>query len=169
MGLTDLHVAQSAVRCPFCHGSLEVAARDWVVCRACLARHHASCWEGSCASCRSRERLIDPSSRDGAFRRVVVETQIERLDRRWAERRARHRMHATDFQGPFLGGLLGLVVSCIGVAAESGVGAFAGVAVLAASSVWVLDKQARATAGSVAEKAYLARRSELVAARDRLD
>ena len=42
-----------ATRCPFCHAACDAAA-EVVVCRTCLSRHHASCWDegrASCASC----------------------------------------------------------------------------------------------------------------------
>jgi hypothetical protein len=56
----DVRAAASPVRCPYCHSDVSPDARDWVACRKCLARHHASCWResGACASCRGNEPLI---------------------------------------------------------------------------------------------------------------
>src|SRR4051794_212332 len=56
----DVRAATSPVRCPFCHSDVSPDARDWVACRACLARHHAGCWNESkaCASCRATEPLV---------------------------------------------------------------------------------------------------------------
>lgn len=50
-------VASSPLRCPWCHADVE--RRERVVCAACLASHHAECWEteGRCASCGEGERL----------------------------------------------------------------------------------------------------------------
>lgn len=50
----DVRVAASALRCPFCHESVEPEASDWLACKLCLARHHEGCWvEGRrrCAAC----------------------------------------------------------------------------------------------------------------------
>ena len=49
----DVTVARSFVRCPFCHAAVAPEGSDWVACRACLARHHASCWResGRCGTC----------------------------------------------------------------------------------------------------------------------
>jgi hypothetical protein len=55
----DVRAASSPVRCPYCHSDVSPDARDWVVCRACLARHHEACWNegGACASCRATEAI----------------------------------------------------------------------------------------------------------------
>ena len=50
-----------ATRCPFCHDECTAAA-EVRVCRTCLSRHHADCWNegGACASCSSSEYLDAP-------------------------------------------------------------------------------------------------------------
>ncbi len=178
MGLTDLHVVQSAVRCPFCHGSVEVAAHDWVVCRACLARHHSVCWEKSCASCGGSERLADAVPPDSAFKRLIIEAQIERLDRRWAERRARFcsgswgglvAPRPSDGQGPLIGGLLGIFILMVGVAADAPAGVpIAGILIMSVSGVLAYSLKARCDRYGALEQAYLARRSDLVVTLGRL-
>lgn len=55
-----LRVEGSPTRCPYCHDGVS-GQQPTVVCGQCLSRHHAACWEGSCASCRSTERMVrDP-------------------------------------------------------------------------------------------------------------
>src|SRR5947209_6042592 len=56
----DVRAAASPVRCPYCHEDVRPDSRDWVACRACLARHHQGCWNESnaCASCRGTEKLV---------------------------------------------------------------------------------------------------------------
>lgn len=46
-------------RCPYCHAGIEPGAEK-AACHDCMAWHHAACWEehGSCAACRSPERLV---------------------------------------------------------------------------------------------------------------
>ncbi len=53
----DVRVPSSLVRCPYCHADVNVERDVWVACKACLARHHATCWRegGACASCRTAE------------------------------------------------------------------------------------------------------------------
>jgi hypothetical protein len=46
-------------RCPYCHEQIEPAEfDDCVVCESCLSRHHADCWEGRCASCKTTAVLV---------------------------------------------------------------------------------------------------------------
>jgi hypothetical protein len=49
----DVRAAASPVRCPYCHADVDPESSEWVACRGCLARHHASCWgeHGTCAAC----------------------------------------------------------------------------------------------------------------------
>jgi len=47
----QIHVRSGPGRCAYCHDS--VPERERVACAACLAVHHADCWEGRCASCRA--------------------------------------------------------------------------------------------------------------------
>ena len=58
---TRVRSQAGATRCPFCHEDCPPEA-DVVVCRGCLARHHAGCWtEGkACASCGGAEGLSAP-------------------------------------------------------------------------------------------------------------
>ncbi|MBX3466499.1 MAG: hypothetical protein KF878_06330 [Planctomycetes bacterium] len=57
---SDVHVAASPTRCPFCHD--EASAAGSVACQGCLARHHAACWDegGRCATCGGAFRLVAP-------------------------------------------------------------------------------------------------------------
>jgi hypothetical protein len=54
----EVEVRGSPTRCPYCHDEC-TAAQQHSVCEACLARHHASCWDshGACATCSSTRRL----------------------------------------------------------------------------------------------------------------
>ena len=65
----DVHVAESRVRCPYCHDSIGDEVEDWVACEGCLARHHAQCWResGRCASCSKRRVLVRPKAMTIAF------------------------------------------------------------------------------------------------------
>ena len=47
-----------ATRCPFCHEDCPPEA-DVAVCRSCLSRHHAACWQegATCASCGASQCL----------------------------------------------------------------------------------------------------------------
>lgn len=65
-----------ATRCPYCHDECAPEA-DVAVCRGCLSRHHAACWEegAACASCGAGEFLSAPA--EGA--REVVEATPTRL------------------------------------------------------------------------------------------
>jgi hypothetical protein len=56
----DVRARTSPLRCPYCHSDVSPDARDWVACRKCLARHHATCWKesGACASCGELEPLL---------------------------------------------------------------------------------------------------------------
>ncbi len=51
-------VEGSALRCPFCHEGC--VPEESVVCRDCLARHHATCWDegGRCSTCGSIHKLV---------------------------------------------------------------------------------------------------------------
>jgi hypothetical protein len=51
-----------ATRCPFCHDECAPEV-DVAVCRGCLSRHHAACWEegAACASCGAAESLCAPA------------------------------------------------------------------------------------------------------------
>lgn len=53
----DVVVAGS--RCPFCHDAVKPDGSAWVACAACLARHHAACWDeaGRCGACGHAARL----------------------------------------------------------------------------------------------------------------
>lgn len=65
MELPRVRVEGAPTRCPFCHD--EASAQDTVACVACLARHHATCWDEAarCASCGHRERLERSSPAQG--------------------------------------------------------------------------------------------------------
>lgn len=58
----EVEVRGSPTRCPFCHEGC-TADDDNVVCRDCLARHHAPCWAeaGRCGACSS-ERPMEASA-----------------------------------------------------------------------------------------------------------
>jgi hypothetical protein len=76
----DVKVATSPLRCPFCHDDIPLDRDDWVVCKACLARHHTACWrEGKkCSACGQGACLrAAGSTRDGPRR-----TQYSVLDDR---------------------------------------------------------------------------------------
>jgi hypothetical protein len=56
--MTGPRVELGATRCPYCHAQVEAAERAQArVCEACLARHHAECWAGACASCGGARAL----------------------------------------------------------------------------------------------------------------
>jgi hypothetical protein len=57
-------VERALGRCPYCHEDV-LDAPGFVLCRGCLARHHAACWieHGACASCREERCLSDPRSK----------------------------------------------------------------------------------------------------------
>jgi|SRR5579872_3568558 len=54
-----MNVAESRLRCPFCHGEIGPRSDDWVACRDCLARHHRACWSElhACSTCGRRDFL----------------------------------------------------------------------------------------------------------------
>ncbi|MEZ0228462.1 MAG: hypothetical protein ACAI25_07535 [Planctomycetota bacterium] len=56
---TDVKVAASLVRCPYCHSDVAPDAAGWVACEKCLARHHTACWDegGRCSTCGATARL----------------------------------------------------------------------------------------------------------------
>jgi hypothetical protein len=58
---TEIRIAGSPSRCPFCHSDIAVASEDWVACRGCLARHHAPCWKEltRCGACGHDRALAD--------------------------------------------------------------------------------------------------------------
>ena len=79
----------SPTRCPFCHDALEPISEKWIACGACLARHHADCWDetAACASCKFSTPLAPTAP--GKIRIVLPPTSVHRrLDRR---RRAKFR------------------------------------------------------------------------------
>src|SRR5579883_1036454 len=51
-----MNVAESRLRCPFCHADIGPRSDDWVACRDCLARHHRACWSElhACSTCGRR-------------------------------------------------------------------------------------------------------------------
>lgn len=60
----------SALRCPFCHDPVQLEVRTpWVACAACLARHHAPCWDESrrCGACGHGLRLRPDAHSRGAL------------------------------------------------------------------------------------------------------
>lgn len=63
---SDVHVAASPTRCPFCHD--EASAAGSVACQGCLARHHAACWDeaGRCAACGAAVKLAPPGGEEVA-------------------------------------------------------------------------------------------------------
>ncbi len=64
----EVAVKVATNRCPYCHDDVEVAAPDWVACRACQARHHQACWNesGACGACGEARYVSDgPSSSQG--------------------------------------------------------------------------------------------------------
>ncbi len=90
--MSRLRVAQSAVRCPWCHADIAVSADDWVACRACMARHHAGCWDGyaRCASCGAKDRLggapeVAIGGGAAEVRRLRYELARSKLDHEWGE------------------------------------------------------------------------------------
>lgn len=54
---SQLRVAASALRCPFCHDKVELHER--CACAECLAVHHVACWEEHprCAACGGAHQL----------------------------------------------------------------------------------------------------------------
>ena len=46
-------------RCPWCHDDVDPGKDPWVVCAACLARHHRACWSDArrCSTCAGTEIL----------------------------------------------------------------------------------------------------------------
>jgi hypothetical protein len=89
----DITVSRSATRCPYCHEDVVVAARDWVACRSCLARHHESCWaeRAACSTCSEREALVSASAPPAAvtptlplaveLRRAQIVAELVSLER----------------------------------------------------------------------------------------
>jgi hypothetical protein len=59
----EVHLSPSATsitRCPFCHDEVSVETVQWVLCRACQARHHLPCWSLNrkrCATCGGKRHL----------------------------------------------------------------------------------------------------------------
>jgi hypothetical protein len=74
----EVRVEQSAVRCPFCHGGIEVQAEKWVACSSCLARHHAECATEShaCASCGAESFLRTASPAAPRVRSVAADVAL---------------------------------------------------------------------------------------------
>lgn len=58
----DVRFKQPLSRCPYCHDDCGLDAA-LVVCRACLARHHADCWAqlGKCGACGEERGLSEPA------------------------------------------------------------------------------------------------------------
>ncbi len=54
----------SAERCPYCHEAVERSDQDKVACNACMAWHHAGCWNehGACAACGADRTGLSPST-----------------------------------------------------------------------------------------------------------
>jgi len=64
----EVLVTASPTRCPYCHVGVETQRENWVVCQACLARHHRDCWQGACGSCQATVFLspqTDSYTREG--------------------------------------------------------------------------------------------------------
>jgi len=49
-------------KCPFCQDGINISRDKWVVCAACLARHHRECWDeyGACSTCK-HQQMLDPT------------------------------------------------------------------------------------------------------------
>lgn len=69
----------NSTRCPYCHDEC-AAEEDVAVCRSCLSRHHAACWEesGACGSCSASEYLNTPSPE-------VIEAQPAIASTTWSD------------------------------------------------------------------------------------
>jgi hypothetical protein len=172
----DLKVARSAIRCPFCHGDVEPSRHDWVVCRSCVARHHATCWEerDACSSCGERAHLVEarPSTYESDVKHLAVEAEIARLDREWGCRRIAYCRLSKS--GALLepagsdataAGIVASVAGCIVfVVLASGGGAVALLPLIVAVGAVVGAINAKVTFDSFAnaEAHYKARRSELL-------
>jgi hypothetical protein len=167
-------VAQSALRCPFCHGTVEVAARDWVACRTCLARHHAACWQDgkTCASCGGRERLVEAPGQDDGASRGFIEA-IARLDDAWAERRRLLYSRTAsgyftpsryDVRDALIAAVGGLIVFYFGVALDMPTAVVFGLGATLVAGASAIRLKRRLDAYSEAEATYLKRRAELAEA-----
>lgn len=76
---TQVRVAASQTRCPFCHDQVQIEERHQV-CATCLARHHNDCWtdHGSCSTCGYRSSLI-PSEQNDAVNSMVSDYELRSL------------------------------------------------------------------------------------------
>ena len=95
---SQVHVAASKNRCPFCHDHVNVDEAHQV-CGTCLARHHQDCWSshGSCSNCGHASSLVpatqpeDPGPREALElrslngSRVVSEMAGDSLQYSWTE------------------------------------------------------------------------------------
>lgn len=95
---SQVHVAASQSRCPFCHDHVNVDEAHQV-CGTCLARHHQDCWtqHGACSNCGHASSLVPatqpatPGPRESLElrslngSRVVSEMAGECLQYSWTE------------------------------------------------------------------------------------
>jgi len=178
MTRTDLHVAQSALRCPYCHADVDGTSHDWVACRGCMARHHAACWgeRGACASCGARVQLVEApttatASNADAVRRLEIELAVARLDLAWSEervpfcRKEREKLvepgvpETIPFLFLVIGGILILVASIAGSGGPPFPMGFAMAVAGVAGAIYAKHRRASFVA---ARERYAARRSELL-------
>ncbi len=125
-------VAQSPVRCPYCHDACSADDARVIVCQRCLSRHHGGCWregEGRCASCGSTKALqatapvvkVAPAEVELLRRglpREAVERVVRRLDVGEAEAtsallEAASRALARARTGPSFAGALVSIVAIL--------------------------------------------------------
>lgn len=71
---SQVHVAASQSRCPFCHDHVNVDEAHQV-CGTCLARHHQDCWSshGSCSNCGHASSLVPATQPEGSGPREALE------------------------------------------------------------------------------------------------
>lgn len=74
-----MSAVETATRCPFCHESILAAEEPWVVCAACLARHHEECWNehARCATCAC-DAALAPLRRPLPFDAPVTGARLSR-------------------------------------------------------------------------------------------
>jgi hypothetical protein len=173
---SDLKMAWSAIRCPFCHGDLEPAREEWVACRSCVARHHLACWaeRGACSSCGERAHLFDarPSTFEVDVKRLANEAELARLDREWETEKVAFCTKLRDGRvitpgpwdafGTWVVATIAAVVVLVLLASPVPQGAFVPFLIAVFAVVGALESANRWDAFSRAAGRYKARREALV-------
>ncbi len=155
-------------RCPYCHEDVKEKFA-FVSCRACLARHHGSCWleHGGCSSCGEERCLAE--ARPRAFENMGWLTPAEIIAGKTPRDRARtaRALRITAWGSWFVAAVLLAMMFALAVAGEGAETVwFSFVALfmalfMVAGGVWI-EKDRKRWLGAVAP-----RRLDVAEGRDR--